>query len=142
MVDGLWGEHEWRLYPQPYCHDIIADTRFSCIHRPQTAHNRPGRAFEALDRLAKDFEAWHDFVEVGRCLQRNLLELLAFADRWHDLQQGEDFRPPFCAPPNALVNYDTKHQPLDSRAPANLVNGFRPSSFTNLYPCDRRELML
>ena len=21
MVDGLWGEHEWTLYPQPYHHD-------------------------------------------------------------------------------------------------------------------------
>ncbi|KAN0111917.1 hypothetical protein V8E52_008007 [Russula decolorans] len=20
IVDGLWGEHEWTLYPQPYCH--------------------------------------------------------------------------------------------------------------------------
>jgi predicted small metal-binding protein len=160
MVDGLWGEHEWTLYPQPYrhehpylawlrlppmnaasdtltrpvhkkmwqahpsksnihlvdpgvfsvfsdklqevkaavmdpFHDIITDTRFSCIQRPQTAYNR---AFEALDRLAKDFEAWRDFVEVVRCLQRNFLELLAFADWWHDIQQGEDFRPPFRAP--------------------------------------------
>jgi hypothetical protein len=21
MVDGLWGKHEWMLYPQPYCHE-------------------------------------------------------------------------------------------------------------------------
>src|SRR6266567_8582453 len=21
MVDGLWGEHEWTLYPQPYHHE-------------------------------------------------------------------------------------------------------------------------
>src|SRR6266849_7743818 len=22
MVDGLWGEHEWMLYPQPYRHEF------------------------------------------------------------------------------------------------------------------------
>jgi len=22
MIDGLWGEHEWTLYPQPYCHEF------------------------------------------------------------------------------------------------------------------------
>jgi hypothetical protein len=167
MVDGLWGEHEWTLYPQPYRHeypylawlrlppmnaasdtltrpvhkkmwrahpskpnihlvdpgvfsefsdklqevkaavmdpfrDIITDTRFSCIQRPQTAYNR---AFEALDRLDRDFEAWRDFVEVVRCLQRNFLELLAFADWWHDIQQGEDFQPPFRAPTRGSI-YD------------------------------------
>jgi hypothetical protein len=119
-------------------HDIITDTRFSCIQRPQTAYSR---AFKALDRLAKDFEAWRDFVEVARCLQRSFLELLAFADWWHDIQQGEDFRPPFRAPTRGLI-YDTKHQPLDSRAPANLVDGFKPSSFINLYHVVWRELML
>jgi hypothetical protein len=159
MVDGLWGEHEWTLYPQPYhhqspylawlrlpsknaapdtltrpvhkrmwqahpnksnihlvdpavfdefrdkldevkaavmdpFHDITTNARFSHIPPPKHAY---ARAFEALDRLAKDFGAWRDFVEVVRGLQRNLLELLAFADWWHDIQQGEDFQPPFRA---------------------------------------------
>ena len=160
MVDGLWGEHEWTLYPQPYCHkfpylpwlrlpsknaasdvltlpvhkkmwqahpnksnihlvdpslfgefkdkleevkaavlnpfhDIITDTRFSHVQPPKMAYSR---AFEALDRLESEFGAWRDFVEVVRGLQRSLLELLAFADWWHDTQQGEDFRPPFRVP--------------------------------------------
>jgi hypothetical protein len=160
MMDGLWGEHEWTLYPQPYrqefpylawlrfpsrntgsdtltrpvhkrmwqahpsksnvhlvdpgvfgkfrdkleevkaamrdpFHKVITDTGFSHIQHPRIAYCR---AFEALDRLDKDFEAWRDFVEVVRGLQRNLLELLAFADWWHDVQQGEDFQPPFRTP--------------------------------------------
>jgi hypothetical protein len=160
MMDGLWGEHEWTLYPQPYhqefpyltwlrfpsrnagsdtltrpvhkrmwqahpsksnvhlvdpgvfgefrdkleevkaamrdpFHKVITDTGFSHIQHPRIAYCR---AFEALDRLDKDFEARRDFVEVVRGLQRNLLELLAFADWWHDVQQGEDFRPPFRTP--------------------------------------------
>ena len=164
MVDGLWGEHEWTLYPQRYhpespylswlrlpsmnaadtltrpvhkkmwqadpiksnihhvnpelfskfsdkldevkiavmdpFHDIITDTRFSHIQLPRTAYSR---AFEALDRLAKDFGAWRDFVEVVRGLQRNLLELLAFADWWHDVQQGEESRRPFRGPTRGLI---------------------------------------
>jgi len=142
MVDGLWGEHEWTLYPQPYrhespylawlrlpsknattdilsspvhkkmwqahpsksnvhtvdprmfselrdklddvkaavlnpFHEIIANTHFSHIQPSKTAY---ARAFEALDRLEREFGAWRDFVEVVRGLQRNLLELLAFTD--------------------------------------------------------------
>ncbi|KAF8494365.1 hypothetical protein F5888DRAFT_1805539 [Russula emetica] len=160
MVDGLWGEHEWTLYPQPYCrespylpwlrlpsknapsniltspvhkemwqahpnrsnihmvdprafgefrgklddvkaammdpfHEILKDTRFPSIRLPKTAYSR---AFEALDRLEMEFGAWRNFVEVVRGLQRNLLELSAFVDWWQDVQQGEDFQPPFRAP--------------------------------------------
>jgi len=156
MVDGLWGGHEWTLYPQPYrhespylawlrlpsknaasdtltrpihkrmwqahpdksnvhlvdpgvfsefkdkveevkaavmdpFHEITTNARFSRIQHPRTAYSR---AFEALDRLEKDFEAWRDFVEVVRGLQRNLLELMAFADWWHDIQQGDESRLP------------------------------------------------
>ena len=159
MVDGLWGEHEWTLYPQPHryespylawlrlpsknassdivtspvhkrmwqahsnmsnvhsvdpsvfgefkeklddikaavmnpFHEVINTTCFSHIQPPKTAY---ARAFEALDRLGKEFGAWRDFVEVVRGLQRNLLELLAFVDWWHDVRQGDDFRPPFRA---------------------------------------------
>ncbi len=165
MVDGLWGEHEWTLYPQPYCHEspylawlrlpsknaasktltgpvhkrmwhahpsksnihlvdpavfsefrdkleevkaavmnpfheITTIARFAHIPPPNHAYSR---AFEALDRLAKDFGAWRDFVEVVRGLQRNLLELLAFADWWHDIRQGEEFQPPFRAPTRGSI---------------------------------------
>ena len=126
----MWGEHEWTLYPQPYCHqfpyltwlrlpsknaasdiltspvhkrmwqahpvksnfhlvdprvfgefrdkleevkavvsdpfhEIITDTCFSHIQHPKTAYNR---AFEALDHLEMEFEAWRNFVEVVRGL--------------------------------------------------------------------------
>jgi hypothetical protein len=167
MVDGLWGEHEWTLYPQPYCRefpylawlrlpsknaasdaltrpihkrmwqahpeksnvhlvdpgvfsefqDKLADvkaavlnpfhvlhantnSRFLQVQPPKTAY---ARAFEALDHLEKEFGAWRDFVEVARGLQRSLLELLAFADWWHDIQQGEDFQPPFRAPTRGAI---------------------------------------
>jgi hypothetical protein len=165
MVDGLWGEHEWTLYPQPYRHEspylawlrlpsknaasdiltspvhkkmwqahpvkqnihfvdprvfgefrnkleevkaavlnpfreIIRDSRLSHIQPPKNAY---ARAFEALDRLEMEFGAWRDFVEVVRGLQRNLLEVLAFAEWWHDVQQGEDFRPPFRAPTRGSI---------------------------------------
>src|SRR6267154_6109625 len=160
MVDGLWGEHEWMLYPQPYrlespylawlrlpsknanadiltgpvhkemwqahptksnlhfvkpmvfgefkdklkevkaavmdpFRNVIKDTRFPHIQPPKKAY---ARAFKALDRLGKDFGPWRDFVEVVWGLQRNLLELLAFADWWHDVRQGEDFQAPFRTP--------------------------------------------
>ena len=165
MVDGLWGEHEWTLYPQPYCHkfpylawlrlpsknavsdvlttpvhkkmwqahpsktnvhlvdprvfgelknkleevkaavsspfrDFITNTRFPRVQHPKIAYSR---AFEALDRLEREFGAWRDFVEVVRGLQRSLLELLAFADWWHDVQQGKDFRPPFRPPTRGAI---------------------------------------
>jgi hypothetical protein len=76
-------------------HEVIVDSRFSHIRPPNNAY---ARAFEALDRLGKEFGAWRDFVEVVRGLQRNLLELFAFADWWHDVQQGDDFRSPFRGP--------------------------------------------
>jgi len=159
MVDGLWGEHEWTLYPQPYrhespylawlrlpsknatsdiltspvhksmwqvhpsksnihsidprvlgefkakledvkgavlnpFHEVINDTHFPYLQPPKNAY---ARAFEALDRLGNNFRPWRDFVEVVRGLQRNLLELLAFADWWHDVQQGDSSQPPFRA---------------------------------------------
>ena len=165
MVDGLWGEHEWTLYPQPYrhefpylawlrlpsknatsdiltspvhkrmwqahpsksnihsvdprvftdfkdkledvkaavlnpFHEIITNISFSHIRAPKTAYSR---AFEALDRLEKEFEAWRDFVEVVRGLQRNLLELIAFADWYHDIQQGDNLQPPFRVPTRGAI---------------------------------------
>jgi hypothetical protein len=153
MVDGLWGEHEWMLYPQPYCHKspyltwlqlpskntasntltcpvhkrmwqahlnkqnlhlvnptefhefknkleevkaavmnpfhkVIVNSCFSHIHPPNNAY---AQAFEALDHLGKEFGAWCDFIKVVRGLQHNLLKLFAFADWWHDVQQGDNF---------------------------------------------------
>lgn len=75
--------------------DIEIDARFRHVQPPRLAYRQ---AFEALDRLDMEFGAWRDFVEVVRTLQRNLLELLAFADWWHDVQQGDAFQPPFRAP--------------------------------------------
>ena len=165
MVDGLWGEHEWTLYPQPHrhespylawirlpsknassdivtspvhkrmwqahsntsnvhfvdpgvfsefkekleevkaavmnpFHEVITDTRYSHVQPPKNAY---ARAFEAADRLGMEFGPWRDFVEVVRGLQRNLLELLAFADWWHDILQGDDFQPPFRAPTRGAI---------------------------------------
>jgi hypothetical protein len=164
MVDGLWGEHEWTLYPQPYrrdypylpwlqlsskntsnilnrtvdkkmwqahanksnvhvvdpevfrefegrleaikaavldpFHEITKCDRFDAVQRPDNAR---ARAFEALDRLDKDFEGWRDFVEVVRSLQCNLLELQAFADWWSDIQQGDDSRPQFRGPTRGAI---------------------------------------
>ena len=165
MVDGLWGEHEWMLYPQPYrsespylawlrlpsknavsdtltrplhkgmwqahpdksnlhlvdpgvfsefkdkveevkaavmdpFHEILNDSRFHHVLPPKVAY---GRSFVALDRLEMDFGAWRDFVEVVRGLQRNLLELMAFADWWCDVQQGYEFQPPFRAPTRGSI---------------------------------------
>jgi hypothetical protein len=161
MKDGLWGEHEWTLYPQPYrpefpylawlrlpskntphiltgpvhkkmwqahptksnlhivnprvfgefrgkveevraavfdpLHEIITDGRFNAVQLPNNAR---ARAFEALDHLEMEFGAWCDFVEVVRGLQRNLLELVAFADWWHDMQQP---RPLFRAPTRGAI---------------------------------------
>jgi hypothetical protein len=78
-------------------HVLHANTnsRFLQVQPPKTAY---ARAFEALDRLEKEFGAWRDFVEVARGLQRSLLELLAFADWWHDIQQGEDFHTSISCP--------------------------------------------
>ena len=69
-------------------HEVIVDSHFSHICPLNNAY---ARAFKALDCLGKEFEAWHNFVEVVRGLQCNLLELFAFADWWHDVQQGDDF---------------------------------------------------
>ncbi len=76
-------------------HEIITDTCFSHIQPPKTAYSQ---AFEALDQLKMEFGAWRDFIEVVRGLQHHLLKLLAFADWWHDVHQGEDFQPLFCTP--------------------------------------------
>ena len=164
MVDGLWGEHEWTLYPQPYrrdypylpwlqlpskdasnilsgpvhkgmwqahatksnvhvvnpevwkkfehrlgdikaaildpFYDITKCVRFNAVQRPEKARLR---AFEALDRLNKDFEGWRDFVDVVRNLQRNLLELQAFVDWWSDIRQGDDCRPTFRGPTRGAI---------------------------------------
>ena len=60
-------------------------------------------AFKAWDHLALEFKAWHNFIKVMRGLQCNLLELLAFVDWWHDIQQGDKFQPPFCTPTHGAV---------------------------------------
>lgn len=170
-VDGLWGAHEWTVYPQlhqadfPYLawiprhsskpsissdvltrsvgksmwqtHPNISNTRivdpilldeftikwkstkaaledpfkaissdpsFS-IQCPRKAYTR---AFEALSRLEKNFEAWRDFVEVFRNLQRSLLELCAFLDWWKDIRAGSSFRPHIRAPTRGAIFEDAQ----------------------------------
>ena len=76
-------------------HEVTVDTCFSHIISLKNAY---AQAFEALDRLEKEFGAWRDFVEVMRGFQCNLLELLAFTEWWHNVEQGEQFCSPFCAP--------------------------------------------
>ncbi|KAH9972262.1 hypothetical protein BGW80DRAFT_1252795 [Lactifluus volemus] len=143
-VDGLWAEHEWTLYPQPFLpefpylpwirlpprnpphdilrcavdkkmwrphvsktnihlvqpavlddlrakleaakaavempfHEIITSPCLSSVQHPRKAY---AQAFETVDRLECEFDAWRDFVEVFRNAQRSLIELFAFAD-WH-----------------------------------------------------------
>jgi hypothetical protein len=76
------------------------DTCFSHIISPKNAY---AQAFEALDCLEKEFRAWHNFVKVVRGFQHNLLELLAFVEWWHNIEQGEQFCSPFCAPTHELI---------------------------------------
>ena len=83
--------------------EIDNDTDFRHVRPPGSAYRQ---AFEALDRLEMEFGGWRDFVEVVRALQRNLLELLAFTDWWHDIQQGDAFRPPFRAPTRGALFED------------------------------------
>ena len=83
----------------PLC-DITADPHLSNIQPPEKAY---AWAFGSLDQLAKEFEAWCNFVEVVRGLQRSLLELSAFADWWHDIQEGEEFHPPFRPPTHGAI---------------------------------------
>ena len=81
-------------------HKVIMNTCFSHIISPKNAY---AQAFEALDRLKKEFGAWHGFIEVVRGFQRNLLELLAFAEWWHNVEQGEQFCSPFRAPTHRSI---------------------------------------
>ena len=89
---------------------IDNDTHFRHVRPPTLAYRQ---AVEALDRLEMEFGAWRDFVEVVRGLQRNLRELLAFADWWQDVQQGSSFQPPFPVPTRGAIFDDedlyTKH---------------------------------
>ncbi|KAH9007812.1 hypothetical protein EDB85DRAFT_2165216 [Lactarius pseudohatsudake] len=171
-ADGLWGVHEWTVYPQfhhpefPYLawiplhssntsfpsniitrsidksmwqaypnksniHSVRRDVLdelmvkwkstkaaledpfstisfdFSSVRCPRQAYNR---AFEALSRLEnpKGFEAWRDFVEVFRNLQRSLLELHAFLDWWEDNRAGNKFRSPIRAPTRGSIFEDVR----------------------------------
>ena len=81
-------------------HEVTMDTCFSHIISPKNAY---AQAFEALDHLEKEFGAWHNFVEVVRGFQRNLLKLLAFMEWWHDVEQGEQFCSPFCTPTHGSI---------------------------------------
>ena len=82
---------------------ITSEAIFSSIERPMRAYTR---SFEALRRLEKDFEAWRDFVEVFRNLQRSLLELSAFLDWWKDVRAGDSFQAPFRAPTRGAIFRD------------------------------------
>ena len=84
-------------------HEIKNDIRFRIVQPPDIAYRQ---AFEALDRLKLEFEAWRDLVEVVRGLQRSLLELLAFADWWLDIKQGDAFHSPSRAPTRGAIFED------------------------------------
>jgi hypothetical protein len=165
-ADGLWGAHEWVVYPQPHhpefpylawiplppsntfipsniltrsvdksmwqahpsnssIHIIdsevleeltikwkalkvaIQESFEELLSKPTLSIQRPmkayTRAFEALSRLERDFQAWRDFVEVFRNLQRSCLELHGFLDWWKDVRAGDDFRSPIRAPTRGAI---------------------------------------
>jgi hypothetical protein len=171
-VDGLWGAHEWTVYPQPHhprfpylawiplrksstsvfshvLHSAVDKTMwqthsdnpnirvikptlldalkrewvstkaalldpfetvrshpsFSSVQHPHEAYVR---GFGALCRLEKDFEAWRDFVEVFRNLQRCLLELHAFLDWWRDIRAGDISRLSIRAPTRGAIFEDAQ----------------------------------
>ena len=56
---------------------VSSSSSFSPVQHPMEAYFR---AVAALNQLKDYFEAWRDFVEVYRNLQRSLLELSAFLD--------------------------------------------------------------
>jgi hypothetical protein len=76
-------------------HEVI--TSFS-FHHPQHAYTR---AFEAIDCLEREFDAWRDFMEVFRNMQCSLLELFAFAGWWVEYDE-----PTFCAPMWGTIFYN------------------------------------
>ena len=170
--DGLWGAHEWTVYPQPYCpkfpylpwihlrspnpstpsniltrpvektmwrshghrtdaHVVTPalldeltkewETIKSSVQKPfQTMSSLPSfssvecpmeayfRAATALNRLGDDFEAWRDFAEVYRNLQRSLLELSAFLDWWKDVSAGSNFQPYIRPPTRGAIFEDER----------------------------------
>lgn len=165
-VDGLWGAHEWTVYPQlhrpefPYLawipvhstsdiltravdnsmwrshshtsnaqviHPILLGdltTRWKSIKAaledpfmaissdPSSSVQCPrkayARAFEALNRLEKEFFAWRDFVEVFRNLQRSYLELSAFLDWWKDVRSNTSFQPRIRTPTRGAIFEDAQ----------------------------------
>lgn len=164
--DGLWGVHEWTIYPQLYCLEFpylswislpsinsfniltcpvektmwelhghktnahivtpallnelttkwgaikdavqgvfkatSSSSSFSSVQIPKEAYFR---ASVALSRLEDEFEAWRDFVEVYRNLQRALLELSAYLDWWKDVSTG-DFQPSVRPPTRGAIFED------------------------------------
>ena len=84
---------------------VSSQPSFSSIVRPMKAYTR---AFEALNKLEKDFRAWRDFVEVLRNLQRSLLELSAFLDWWKDVCAGDSFQSPIRTPTRGAVFRDER----------------------------------
>ncbi|KAH9035246.1 hypothetical protein EDB85DRAFT_2143898 [Lactarius pseudohatsudake] len=80
---------------------------FSCVEQPMKAYVR---AFEALKRLEEHFEAWRDFVDVFRNLQRCLLELSAFLEWWKDVRAGDAFQSSPRAPTRgAIFVFEDEH---------------------------------
>jgi hypothetical protein len=84
----------------PFHENITLPPIDTPFQHPQKAYNR---AFEAIDRLEREFDAWRDFVEVVRNAQRSLLELCAFIDWWAESE------PPASRPPSrGAIFYDAE----------------------------------
>ncbi|KAI9450343.1 hypothetical protein BJY52DRAFT_1191938 [Lactarius psammicola] len=106
LLEGL--TREWisiKAAVQDPFRTISSDPFFSSVRHPKEAYIR---AFSALSRLENDFEAWRDFVEVFRNLQRYLLELHAFLDWWKDIRAGNDFRSPIRTPTRGAIFEDAQ----------------------------------
>ncbi len=99
---------KWQLIKEALKHpfDLVSSQpSFSSIVQPMKVYTR---AFEALNKLEKDFRAWQDFVEVLRNLQRSLLELSTFLDWWKDVCAGDSFQSPICTPTRGAVFRDER----------------------------------
>jgi hypothetical protein len=85
--------------------DLFQKHIMSSVQPPKEAFFR---ALSALDRLREDFEAWRDFVQVFRSLQRSLLELKAFIDWYKDINAGAGFCSPVRTPTRGAIFEDVQ----------------------------------
>ncbi|KAH9180273.1 hypothetical protein EDB89DRAFT_1900213 [Lactarius sanguifluus] len=78
----------------------------SCVKQLMKAYVR---SFKALKRLKEHFEAWRDFVDVFRNLQRCLLELSTFLEWWKDVHAGAFQSSPRAPTRGAIFEFEDKH---------------------------------